>query len=200
MTIIVDFASLVAVVADYSHRPDLTDQIEDNFIQLASVRIGRDLKSSATEQLVTLDGVALGNPLTLPSDFSQIRSINWESGPRPVSLSARDEISITAVPSQGDPFAYNIRDGAINVRPFVSSDYTLSYYGIPILNAANPTNNVLTRHPQIYLYAALVELQIWTQDAEQRALALDAYRGETEVTNRNERRARMNTTLAVGVS
>ena len=194
------FDELAETIADYAHREELLDRIKQLFIPLAGVRIGRDLKSSANEYTEILDGAALGDPMLLPANFSEIRSLTWLSTRQPFPLEARDNTAINLVPNQGgEPFAYNIQDGAIRVRPFVSSEYELNYYGIPALSEAQQTDPVLARHPQIYLYGALVELQIWTQDATQRDLALSAYRGEIEVTNRNERRARFNAPASVGV-
>lgn len=196
-----NFDDLAETIADYAHREDLLQRVKDLFIPLAGVRIGRDLESSANEKTEILDGTVLPNPLVLPSDFGRIRSISYDTGRGGrFTLVARDNVSINTLPdSGGDPFAYNIQDGAVDIRPFTSRLFDLNYYAIPELSDAEPANAVLARHPQVYLYGALVELQIWAQDAEQRSLALDAYRGEIQLTNRTERRARMNAPQAVGM-
>ena len=37
--------------------------------------------------------------------------------------------------------------------------------GIPdALSADNPTNELLSRHPDLYLYGAMLQLALWTQD------------------------------------
>ena len=194
-----DFNELADLVVDYGHRPELRDRAAAVFIPFASIRIGRDLKSRANERAQDLDGAQLGNPMPLPEDFGSIRSV-WYNGNRgPHTLRSRDENTINSYPIQGaNPRAYMIRNAALHVRPFVAGSYTINYHFIPTLDANNLTNAVLVQFPMVYLYAALVELHVFTMDTEQRSIALATYGDEVKIINRNEGRARASALAAVG--
>jgi len=192
-----DFNSLAETAADYAHRRDLVDRCKTLFIPLANVRLGRDLESAANEALVSFDTSATPAPFDLPADFGKIRSIVYGSKH---ALVARDEQTFYTLPQQGsNPLIYNIQDGKLRVRPTVAGTYNLDYFQVPTLDEANPVNDVLLRHPQLYLYAVLIELNVWVQDPEQRANALEFYNSEVKITNRAESRARMNAPQAIGL-
>ena len=192
-----NFTELADLVADYAHRTNLLQRIKDTFIPLASNRIGRDLESRHNEQLVDFSDPP--NPIPLPDDFGKVRSLWYQRGGHTIALQARDDRAITYAPAtSGDPLYYMIRNGAIEPRPFSSGAYTLSYYSIPQLGEDDPTNQVLLRFPQLYIYGALIEVHTWVQDIEQRNLVLSTYADEIKIINRAENRARMDAPAAVG--
>ena len=194
-----NFAELAALVVDYAHRPDHQERCENIYIPFASLRIGRDLRSFQNESVAVLDGEALGDPMPVPADFGSIRSITPQKS-RAKALKARDEIAITLLPTTGaDAIYYSLHNSAITVRPFQGLKYDLSYHTVPVLTAANPTNNVLTRWPMLYLYASLVELHTWTQDEKARGTALATYLDEVRLVNRHQGRARQSAPQGVGV-
>ena len=178
-----DFDDLVDTVLDYGHAPSLKDRAERIFVPFASLRIGRDLRSSANEDLAVLDAAALGDPFAVPADFASIRSITPQDSRR-LALRSKDEVTITAMPDQGDrALAYNIRNRAVTVRPFKAISYDFSYHTVPVLDAVNTSNEVLESYPFLYLYAALIELYVYRQDGEQRAIALQTYLDEVQLTS-----------------
>ena len=200
MTGFANFTELSALVVDYAHRPDLLERAENFFIQLASLRIGRDLRSQHNETVAELDGTVLGDPMALPDDFGSIRSVWFQGSRGPNALVSKDEVSITLVETQGDrPRAYMIRDGNLYPRPFNGGKYLLSYHTVPVLDVTNDTNAVLTNYPQAYLYAALIELHVWTQDKPNRDQALEFYTSELRAINRQQSRARANAPASLGV-
>ena len=199
MTGFANFAELTALVVDYGHRPELLERCESLFVPFASLRLGRDLRSMDNETVASLDGSILGDPMALPDDFGSIRSL-WFDGQRgPHRLRSRDEVAITLTPKNGNiPRFYMIRDNAITTRPFSQGLYTLSYHTVPVLDATNDANDVLTNYPYLYLYAALVELHTFAQDDEQRARAVQTYTEEIRIVNRQVSRARADSPAGVG--
>lgn len=194
-----NFAELVQLVIDYAHRPDLEERCENVFIPFSSLRLGRDLRSSANEAIAVLDADALGDPFPVPIDFGSIRSITPQ-GTHQRALKFRDEVAIQSMPTNGPrALYYNIRNEEITVRPFRGVLYDFSYHTVPELDATTTTNAVLTRYPMLYLYAAMVEIHTWTQDAAQRTVALQTYVEEVKVVNRQQARARQNAPAGVGV-
>ena len=193
------FTELADLVVDYGHAPGLLSRAQDIFIPFASKRLGRDLRSSANEDLAVLDADALGDPFPVPADFGSIRSIVPQDSKRQ-ALRAKDQVSIQLVPNQGDrAFAYNIKNRAVTVRPFRAILYDFSYHTVPVLDAVNTTNQVLEDYPFLYLYAALLELHVYRQDEKQRAIALTTYLDEIALINRQQSRARMNAPASVGI-
>lgn len=193
-----NFDELASLITDYGKRPRLLDRVKQTFIPLANIRIGRDLRSKANEAVVELDGEALGNPMPLPLDYAAPSALVWKAARGDVVLDSRDAELINNIPDQGNPFAYNIRGGNIYVKPFVSGKYELTYYQVPVLDEDNQTNAVLTSHPQLYLYGALVELYVWTMDAAHRDEALNFYQSEVKLINRDESRSRAASLASVG--
>lgn len=194
-----NFDQLAETVVDYGHAPSLLERAKTLFIPLAGVRIGRDLKTRANEASIDIDSEVSGHPIPVPDDFGSIRAVQAFYAGEPYTLKARDETGFTKVPpSGGDPSHYLISVNQISIRPYRSGIFRLKYYSIPKLDSITTTNAVLKQFPQVYLYAALVELQVWRQDAAQRENALGAYSAEIFETNKAERRARMNAPQSVG--
>jgi hypothetical protein len=190
------FDDMVALVLDYAHRPNLENQVRDFFIPLASRRIGRDLRSRHN---LTNIGLPTAQPIVLPADFAAVRSIWWQQGQNTIALGARDDRTFTLLPvSGGQPCTYLIRGGELAIRPFVSGQVLLSYWTIPELDSIVTTNEVLLAYPQLYLYAALVELQVWAQDATQRDQAVATYTGELRTINRAESRSSADAPQSIG--
>jgi len=68
----------------------------------------------------------------------------------------------------GQPVNYAIRSGSTIVlgpSPQESYDLVLNYYQkIPVLSDSNTTNWLLTAHPDLYLYGALVQAEAFMID------------------------------------
>ena len=194
-----NFSELADLVVDYAHRPDLLERTQNVFIPFSSRRLGRDLRSMDNETVATLDRDVLGDPMALPDDFGSIRSLWFDGQNGPHRLRSRDEAQITRQAKSGAiPRFYMIRDDGITIRPLTGALFTLSYHTVPVLDATNDTNDVLTNYPYLYLYAALVELQVFAQDDEQRARAVQTYSEEIRIVNRQVARARADAPAGVG--
>ena len=194
-----NFTELADLVVDYAHRPDLLERTQNVFIPFASARLGRDLRSMDNETVATLDRDVLGDPMALPDDFGSIRSLWFDGQNGPHRLRSRDEAQITRQAKSGNiPRFYMIRDDAITIRPLSGALFTLSYHTVPVLSAADPENDVLANYPYLYLYASLVELQVFVQDDDQRARAVQTYSEEIRIVNRQVARARADSPAGVG--
>ena len=182
-------SDLVQLVADYAHRFDLVDRIENTFIPLAESRIGRTLKSMENETVVQL--TPADSPFDLPADYGSIRAISIDQNRGPHTLVSLDLHTINNwSKTGGQPRFYAIAAGQVDVRPFVEGTYNFFYYFKPQLPDGTSENPVLDAWPNVYLFASLVELNIWTQDAEERELNLGLYSGEVAEINRNAERGR----------
>ena len=201
MTVPSTFSELVDLVADYGHRGDLTSQIGDTFIPFASIRIGQALKSIDNEKVETLN--PSDNPFDVPADFGSIRSLEYleARGPRTLKATGRHDINrfSSLAGTGGFPIVYNVIGRQFDARPFISGEFSVNYYAIPTLDGSNPTNAVLDSYPNLYLYAALIEFHSWTQDKEQRDIAVGVFNSEVGNINRNSERARYDAPAQIGV-
>jgi hypothetical protein len=187
-------AELAQLVADYLHRDDMGGIIP-KFIDLATVRLGRDLTSLENEAQATISATA--NPIDLPADFKSIRELTYGNGSNPIYLQSVGRSRIHRYGS-GKPIAYSITGLKATIGPFSAGDYGIIYYQEPAaLTSNSSTNAVLEAHPQLYLYATLLEAHTYTQDFELRAQALSTYQGELAGVNSKANAGRMGAAAAV---
>ncbi len=180
---------LADLVARYAHRPDLAQDILDIFIPLGEVRIGRELKSSENEALILLQPAS--NNFDVPADFATIRALQYAANGGPFTLTSLDLHSINQwSQTGGTPQRYVIANRQIQVRPFVAGDFTLFYYQRPALPTDQSENAVLEAWPNVYLYGALIELNIFAQDTEQLTVNVQAFDLEVKQINKSADRGR----------
>ena len=153
------YTNLKAEVADWINRDDLTSVIP-TFITITEAQCNRRLRvrPMITRSEATLSSEYTAVPtdmlepaqLTLEISESDIRFLQFMD---PVRL-LNEKVGVTA---SGEPIAYTIVGGSIQLLPAPDASYTgeLVYYAkIPAL-ADNATNWLLDIAPDIYLYGAL---------------------------------------------
>jgi hypothetical protein len=158
------YDGLRASVAAYLMRDDLTDVIPD-WVKLCESRVARRLRVAemeATAVLTLASGVA-----TLPADFLEVREILGGAAPqRPLRLlsPAYARNSYAGVPG-GPSSAYTIVGSAVRTYPGGSGTVVLCYYAKPTpLSATNPSNWLLLKAPEVYLYGTLLESPAYLAD------------------------------------
>lgn len=157
---ITTYAELQTVIADFLDRDDQTERIK-TFIDLAEANMGRLLRHWRMERRST--AVLDTQYSALPNDFVEpIRLMTTGSNPRRIELVGQgqlQELRENNNDKSGQPEAYAITDGTIEVFPKPDASYTLEmvyYSSIDALTTSNTSNWVLQYHPDAYLYGALV--------------------------------------------
>lgn len=156
-----DYASLLVDAGDYSGRDDVA-HLFPRFLALAELKLNRVMRVADMERTVTV-------PLTdgegsLPADFLEPRQVLAADG-RVLRALPLQELSRHAA-SGGGPIGYAIVGSAIQVRSNGAEDIRLTYYAkIPPLTAVAPSNWLIERAPDVYLYALVEEIAIWERDA-----------------------------------
>ena len=177
-----DVDDLTGTLEDYLERADLRSRIP-TFIRLAEVRLDRRLNLADNEtalSLVLVDGAA-----PLPDDFRAWRSVTGPCGeqvdyvpPHAFASSSRDpwsvfgrsgcaqgaftilgSISLEDIVDSTDPWQFGLDNAFIRVSPCFSSVSLVYRQGIPPLSDARPSNWLLAKNPDLYLYAALLEAE-----------------------------------------
>lgn len=183
-------SDLEARIASYLHRNDLSAQIP-GFIELATVRLARDLRSMFNE--VYLDPFTVNaDPMPLPQDFRNIRSLAVKADRGPATLRSVGSHGLNRYGNNGgEPLVYTIRGRDLHIRPYQARDYILNYYAAPAeLTSGTSENDVLTNYPYLYLYASLVEAYVFIQDTEREQAMIVTYTSELELVNREAKLSR----------
>lgn len=102
----------------------------------------------------------------LPDDFLEARVVSANTSPVVnLRLAGPERSSNMYGTLVGYPDVYTIVGNKITAYPGTTATLDLVYYGrIPALSEDNPENWLLTKYPQIYLYASLLEAMPLLQD------------------------------------
>jgi hypothetical protein len=157
-----NYTELVAAINGWLSRDDMT-AIAPDLIALAEAEFNRTLRTIEMEGRAT--ATLTGEALALPTDFIGLRSISVDS-------TFFDQVSsqeLFDIPSTAAlPRKVAIMDGQFFFRPAPDSgDVNIAYYQkIPALTAGSPTNWLMTKHPDLYLFAALAQAEFynWNDD------------------------------------
>jgi hypothetical protein len=167
------FTELKTAVDNWLARTDLQGRAAE-FIALAEARMNREVETRSQEKRVTSTLVAGDQYVSLPGDVRRIRHVRLNTSPI-TNLSFMTPVSIDRQHSgtgQGKPQSYSIVGTEIYFRPIPDSGYEaeIAYVAnIDALSDSTATNNILTRHPDIYLHGALAEAFGFLMDPARRA-------------------------------
>jgi hypothetical protein len=182
-------SELESTIARYLHRTDLTTDIP-GFIELATARLGRDLRSDWN--FVVSEVAISAVPYQLPEDFRELRAITTPEGAGTLQLRSMPTHEYNKVSGSSTPAWYRITGRGLDIVPFQARNYTLEYWGTPAsLELGSSTNAVLTYYPFLYVYACLFEGAIFLQDAVMEAKYRDVYQGEVSLVNAESAQRRM---------
>ena len=167
------FTELKTAVDNWLARTDLAGRAPE-FIALAEARMNREVETRSQETRVTSSRVAGDEYVSLPNDGRRIRHGRLNTSPI-TNLSFMTPLVIDRTHSatgQGKPQNYSVIGTEIYFRPIPDAAYTaeIAYVAsIDALSDSVATNNILTRHPDIYLHGALAEAFGFLMDATRRA-------------------------------
>lgn len=166
---IATYSDLVAEAAAWAKRTDLTARIP-GFITLAESRIKAlldDRLQDSAQTLTTSSGVPY---VSLPADYLGARSLSIPGSMGNLgALSAEQYEEGAAEGATGTPRGYSIIGDRLYLYPTPDAAYPLTVVytaAFPALTAGTPTNALLTRWPNLYLWGALVEAMKFTQNMD----------------------------------
>lgn len=153
------YPDLVTELEAYLNRTDYTTRIP-MFISLTEARLNRLLDDPEMEQRATATGT--GQYTELPADFKRMIGVSTGNNYE-LSQVSGSEITSFDQTITGDPRKYAIVDGAITFAPINSAAAITMLYvrRIPSLTAGSPTNWLLTLAPDLYVFGALMQANIY---------------------------------------
>lgn len=188
------YSSLKSSIADWLNRDDLTSVIPD-FISLAEAQLERRLP---TQKTIKRANASIDTPFSaLPSDFLSCKSLVLTSTAPTQQLIFLTEDELDAKKyvyrTSGTPKYFALVGNQIEVLPAPDTSYTaeLTYSAtLAKLSDSNTSNWLLERHPDVYLYGALLQAAPYLRDDDRIATWSALY--ETAVNDivlQNERAA-----------
>jgi hypothetical protein len=165
------YSELQSAIGDWLNRADLSAVIPQ-FIKMAEARFNRELR--VREMLLRAEAVSDAEYLVLPSDWLETYSLEMvvtaTTTAPPLSYIGINEAKILkANHIQNDPRYYTMVNNFIELIPAPKGDQDLllTYYQkIPALSESNPTNWLLTKSPDLYLYASLLQAAPYLKNDE----------------------------------
>tara|TARA_R100001510_G_scaffold7696_2_gene5973 strand:+ start:1252 stop:1878 length:627 start_codon:yes stop_codon:yes gene_type:complete len=157
------YSELKTAIANWLDRSDLDDRIPE-FIQLAEARHRRDFKIRRMETRVTANTIADTEYYSLPDNFVAMRNIQLNTDPKTALeyLTPEQMDRVRAGSKTGKPKAYSIIGNNFQLRPIPDGIYEIEmlyFKYFTALSDSNTTNDMLTFHPDLYLYGSLVEAE-----------------------------------------
>jgi hypothetical protein len=161
---ITNYTELQEAIGDWLDRDDLPTQIQ-LYISLAEAEFNREIRNRNMEVRVTMSTTGGANYYDLPDDWEEQRSIvlisaNYRKGLQFLSIEQMDmQARPYPVTYTGEPIWFTNYGNALRLLPVPDQAYTMElfyYQEIPPL-ATNGTNWLLAAHPDIYLFASLVQ-------------------------------------------
>lgn len=191
---ITNYSELKTSIANFLARDDLTTQIPD-FISLAESRMSREMNARSQEKRATATLTSGDAYVSLPTDLRSIRLVKLNTSPKEVleyyTPAKLDELY--ASNAQGKPRAYTIIGGEIKFAPEPDSAYTAEIVymeGVPDLSDSNTTNEILTRHPDAYLYGALAAASVYLMDDQKTTVYEQLFTRAIDEVKREEERSK----------
>jgi hypothetical protein len=191
---IATYDNLVESIIKWSHRKDILDLIPD-FITLAEYEIFNNaetqLRIRETETVSTAS--TTGKYLALPPNFEKARSVMLDINGvyRDVKFQAPEQMIRQA--ATGQPKFFTVVGTELEFDRTPDSAYTIQiqYYKKPdALTDVNQTNIIITDYPNIYLFAVLHQVYLWSQDLEEASIYAGKMQDAIKGANKADKKAR----------
>ena len=181
------FAELKTAIADFLNRDDLTSTIP-TFIALAEAQINRDIRHYEMENRATAE--LTSQYLDRPRDWLETIRLHVTSGGTQVlNLLSRASMADKrqgAEDTTGEPRFYCHAERGFEVFPTPDGTYTtelLYYQKITALSDSNTSNWLLSDHPDVYLYGALIHSAPYLAEDERIGVWAQLYSAATQRVN-----------------
>jgi hypothetical protein len=171
-----DYSKLKEVIADWSNRQDLAEQIPV-FIEMTEARLKRDLRDKV-RMAQRAEAMVYGEYFPLPCDWCETIKVIADGS----VLRLADSFNIERVELYSGPKYYRHSGDQLQLLPATDvseSDpirFEMEYLALPeALSEENPSNWVLETYPDLYIYGALMQVAPFLQDDARLPIWSQAY-------------------------
>ena len=167
---ITTYSELQTSVTNWLSRTNDTNlqSLYPDFITMAEAKFNRTLRTSDMETTATV--AASSGIVALPADYLEMRRLYLDGSTRKELEYLTPETFYLTFPSNTGNSKYYTIEGAniILADQSTSANVKILYYQkITALSGSNPSNWLLTSHPDLYLYSTLTEAYGVIKNAEQ---------------------------------
>lgn len=166
---IASYSDLTGELSDWLNRADLSAKVP-TFIQLFETRMNRRLRDPDQVITATQTIVSGQNVYPINDPMREVSHVYLDATPRVelIFMSFENLRRWYTEDNSDIPQAYAIVGDQIVLQPIPTSGTLniIGYSTIPALNDSNPTNWLLTDHPDAYLYGSLCEAAVFLGDDE----------------------------------
>lgn len=200
---IATYNDLVESVIKWSHRKDILDLIPD-FITLAEYEMFNNaetqLRIRETETVST--AAADARYLALPPNFEKARSVQLETGNGFCDVKFQSPEQMQRHITTGQPRFFTVVGTELEFDRVPDTAYTIQiqYYKKPDpLTDLNQTNIIITDYPNIYLFAVLHQVFLWSQDVEEAVNYAGKMQDAIKGANKADKKARYGSAPSMSV-
>jgi hypothetical protein len=165
------YENLVKEIIDWSHRDDLGIKMPDFILLAENAMYSNEVEVLTVRSMESIStALTAGQYLALPEDFESARSIRLVTGDNGGELRFQAPEQMFKRVGTGRPNFFTVVGNELQFDRVPDSDYTIEiqyYRKAASLNDNTQTNEVLTKHPSIYLYGALAQVYFFSQDEQQ---------------------------------
>ena len=171
-----DYAGLKAALADWSARSDASvTSATPSFIEFATAMFNHGIPDRGVSPLrvremeTIVDLTPASGACTLPDDYLQYRRVVEKASIRRELQYVAPSYTDQQYPDRAGGLAcdFTIIGSSLYMFPVSGNDIELTYFAaIPNLSESVTTNWLLTKQPNLYLHAGLMQLAMYTKDAE----------------------------------
>lgn len=163
------YPELKASIASWLHRTDLVATIPD-FIALGEARIKTMLEARAQGVVLSLPTVAGVATVAIPTAVMGIRTLSIADVAPNIDYVTPDQFHPDySASNAGVPRQYTTIGDLIYLSPIPDAVYSITCActtEFTALSDTAPTNALLTKWPNVYLFASLVEAADWAGDTD----------------------------------
>lgn len=186
-------ATLATAVGNWLARADLSSRIPE-FVALAEAKFNRELRTPDMETKDASFSIT-GEYVAVPTGFLEVRYWHLNDGDKNTLAFLPPDTQSGYLPDgTGIPVYYSVTGSNFRFAPVPDGTYasTLIYYKAltTCSTGSTETNWLLTSHPDVYLYGALLEAAGYLHDDARVQTWYNAYRAATEQLKRQGARQR----------
>mgnify|MGYP000152367054 FL=1 len=188
------YENLVKEVIDWSHRDDLGVKMPDFILLAENAMYSNEVEVLTVRSMESIStALTAGQYLALPEDFESARSIRLVTGDNGGELRFQAPEQMFKRVGTGRPNFFTVVGNELQFDRVPDSDYTIEiqyYRKAASLNDNTQTNEVLTKHPSIYLYGALAQVYFFSQDEQQALKYTQLFISAIKGANKADKKAR----------
>jgi len=168
------YQNLKASIENWSHRDDVGDFLDD-FIDICEIEmysgVGGQIR---VRDMITTETSAMSDSVqyqALPTDFLETKRLDVTLSSERYTIDFRTTEQMGLRSGTGTPAYYTVTSQLeYDIQPdqaYVTNH--IHYAKLTALSAAEPTNAILTKYPNVYVYGVLWALFQYGNDAEEEA-------------------------------